>query len=44
MEEFKTLPFAAVWDKLCLDSGVPSGADWITKVQEYEKTVLAKRK
>jgi L-rhamnose isomerase len=43
MEELKTLPFSAVWDKLCLDAGVPAGADWLGNVGEYEKTVLAKR-
>jgi L-rhamnose isomerase len=43
MEEFKTLPFPAVWDKLCLDAGVPAGTDWLDKVNEYEKTVLVKR-
>ena len=44
MEEFKTLPFSAVWDKLCLDAGVPAGADWIERVNQYEKTVLFNRK
>jgi L-rhamnose isomerase len=44
MEEFKTLPFPAVWDKLCLDAGVPAGAAWLEKVNEYEKAVLFKRK
>ena len=43
MEEFKTLPFGAVWDKLCLESGVPSGANWLENVKEHEKTVLLKR-
>ena len=43
MEESKTLPFAAVWDKYCLDQGVPVGADWLASVAEYEITVLAKR-
>jgi L-rhamnose isomerase len=43
MEEFKTLPFPAVWDKLCLDAGVPAGASWLDKVNEYEGIVLAKR-
>ncbi|MDR1469579.1 MAG: L-rhamnose isomerase [Spirochaetaceae bacterium] len=43
MEEFKTLPFAAVWDKLCLDEGVPMGADWLANVRDYEERVLAKR-
>jgi L-rhamnose isomerase len=43
MEELKTLPFAAVWDKLCLDAGAPVGAEWLDSVNQYEKTVLAKR-
>ena len=44
MEEFKTLPFSAVWDKLCLDVGVPVGIEWLEQVDQYEKTVLLKRK
>ncbi len=44
MEEAKTLPFSAVWDKYCLDAGVPVGTDWISKVGEYESKVLSKRK
>ena len=44
MEEFKTLPFPAVWDKLCLESGVPASASWLPVVNEYEKNVLLKRK
>ncbi|GHV70407.1 L-rhamnose isomerase [Spirochaetia bacterium] len=43
MEELKTLPFSAVWDKLCLGAGVPAGVSWLGNVGEYEKTVLAKR-
>lgn len=43
MEEAKTLPFPAVWDKLCLDSGVPVGPDWLVDVAEYESRVLRKR-
>lgn len=43
MEEFKTLPFAAVWDKLCLDENVPVSADWLACVRDYEERVLAKR-
>jgi L-rhamnose isomerase len=43
MEEFKTLPFPAVWDKLCLNAGVPVGADWLAHVAEYEERVLSKR-
>ncbi|MDR3173669.1 MAG: L-rhamnose isomerase [Treponema sp.] len=44
MEELKTLPFSAVWDKLCLDAGTPAGTDWLQAVDEYEKTTLAKRR
>ncbi|MCL2244835.1 MAG: L-rhamnose isomerase [Treponema sp.] len=44
MEEFKTLPFSAVWDKLCLLAETPAGTDWLARVNEYEKSVLLKRK
>lgn len=43
LEEFKTLPFAAVWDKYCLDQGVPVGAEWLNDVKDYEDKVLLKR-
>jgi len=44
MEELKTLPFSAVWDKLCLNAEVSVGIDWVEKVNQYEKSVLEKRK
>lgn len=43
LEEFKALPFSAVWNKYCLDSGVPAGADWLAQVNEYEEQVLNRR-
>ncbi|HZJ83870.1 MAG TPA: L-rhamnose isomerase [Clostridia bacterium] len=43
LEEFKTLPFGAIWDKYCLDQGVPVGAEWINIVEEYEDEVLSLR-
>jgi L-rhamnose isomerase len=43
MEELKTLPFGAVWDKLCLDDGA-AGANWIDLADDYEKSVLLKRR
>lgn len=43
MEAMKTMPFGAVWDRLCLESNVPAGAAWIGEVEAYEKNVLAKR-
>lgn len=44
LEEFKALPFGAVWNKLCLDKKVPVGADWLKDVKEYEEKVLFLRK
>lgn len=43
LEEFKTLPFGAVWNKFCYDNGVPVGSSWIDRVKEYEEKVLKKR-
>lgn len=42
-EEQKQLPWGAVWDEFCRQSGVPAGFDWIDDVREYEDTVLSKR-
>jgi L-rhamnose isomerase len=44
MEELKTLPFGAVWDRFCEVSGVPVGMSWLTEVRIYETAVLATRK
>lgn len=43
MEEFKTYPFGAIWDKYCEKMGVPVGESWLDEVNEYEKNVLSKR-
>lgn len=43
MEEFKTLPFGAVWDYYCTKSNVPIGSDWLKEVKDYETKVLSKR-
>ena len=42
-EEYKSMPWAAVWDYCCLTAGVPVGAEWLAKVKEYEGNVLSKR-
>jgi L-rhamnose isomerase len=42
-EEFKTLPFGAVWDYYCQQSGVPVGQAWLDEVRAYERKVLSKR-
>ncbi len=43
LEEVKTLPFGAIWDRYCEASGVPVGAAWLREVQSYEQRVLAMR-
>jgi len=43
MEELKTLPFAAVWNKYCSINNVPVGSEWLDVVREYEENVLLKR-
>lgn len=43
MEEFKTLPYGAVWDYYCLKQNAPVGPAWLESVKQYEKDVLAKR-
>jgi L-rhamnose isomerase len=44
MEEMKTMPFGAVWDRLCVNRDVPVGADWLDEVEHYEVDVLSKRR
>lgn len=43
MEEFKALPFGAVWDKYCQDMNTPVGASWLKDIEEYEGKILMKR-
>ena len=43
LEEMKTLPFGAVWDRYCEASGVPVGSAWLTEIRTYEERVLAAR-
>ncbi len=43
LEELKSMPFAAVWNEYCARENVAAGAEWLTKVKEYEKNVLFKR-
>ena len=42
-EEFKSLPWGAVWDYHCVRQGAPAGASWIEDMQEYESKVLSSR-
>ena len=43
LEEFKSYPFAAVWDYYCEQMGVPVREEWLTQVKQYEADVLSKR-
>jgi L-rhamnose isomerase len=42
-EDAKTLPGGAVWDRYCLDQGVPLDCEWHKEIQEYERAVLSRR-
>ncbi len=44
MEEIKDLPYGAVWDQFCRAQNVPAGSGWMEKVDDYERTVLSKRR
>jgi len=43
LEEYKTLPFGAVWNAFCERSGVPAGEAWLEPVKRYEVDVLSAR-
>jgi L-rhamnose isomerase len=43
IEESKGLPWAAVWDKFCLQQDVPVGIQFLDEIQTYEADVLSKR-
>ncbi len=43
LEEEKTLPFAAVWDRYCEVAGVPVRDSWLREVKNYEAEVLSAR-
>ncbi len=43
LEEFKSYPWAAVWDYYCYSEGVPVGKECLDEVKRYEADVLLKR-
>ncbi|MDP4625337.1 MAG: L-rhamnose isomerase [Akkermansiaceae bacterium] len=43
MEELKTLPWGAVWDRYCETQDVPAGMAWLDETKKYESEVLSKR-
>jgi L-rhamnose isomerase len=44
MEEFRTMPFGAVWDMACVRAGVPPAGGWIMPMESYEEKILEERK
>ena len=43
IEEQKAMPWQAIYDEFCVRNNVPVGADFIAKIEEYEKNVTSKR-
>lgn len=43
LEEFRTLPYGAVWDQFCRVRDVPVGLAWLDEVRAYEREVLSRR-
>ncbi len=43
LEEYKALPFGAVWDRYCVEQGVPPAERWLEDVRRYEREVLSNR-
>jgi L-rhamnose isomerase len=42
-EEFKSLPWGAVWDYYCARAGMPPRDAWLADIRAYEKDVLSLR-
>lgn len=43
MDEFKSLPANAIWDYYCLSKEIPSNAEWLSDLKQYETEVMFKR-
>jgi L-rhamnose isomerase len=43
LEELKGLPFGAVWDRYCVQQGVPVGGRFMDPIRDYEREVLSQR-
>jgi L-rhamnose isomerase len=43
LEEAKSLPVGAVWERYCASADVPAGAGLLKEVQQYEDNVTSKR-
>lgn len=43
MDEFRSLPANAVWEKYCLEKGVPVSTEWLEDLRVYEENIMFKR-
>jgi len=43
LEEQKSMPWAAVWDRYCESRGAPTGLGWLDEVRAHERDVLSRR-
>lgn len=43
LEEYKSYPYAAVWDYYCTTMNVPVRENWLSEVRKYETNVLSGR-
>ena len=43
LEELKTFPVGAVWNKFCLACNVPAGAAWMNDLLDYDRNVIKRR-
>ncbi|MCU5775566.1 L-rhamnose isomerase [Erwiniaceae bacterium BAC15a-03b] len=43
LEEQKSLPWQAVWERYCLRHDVPADASWLGDVRNYEQQILSQR-
>lgn len=43
LEDLKTFPLGAVWDRFCAGQGVPVAEAWIERLRVYEREVLSVR-
>ena len=43
MDEMHTMPFGAIWDRLCTQANVPLDREWIPRVHAYAAAVLRQR-
>lgn len=42
LEEYKALPFGAIWDFYCEEQNVPTGRDWIKDMLDYDKITVTR--